>query len=85
MSMVDGRLALTHERFTKMFQVGAPNNPPTAMSDLLLTSEDTAGTIHVLANDSDLDGHVLSVASVSTAQHGTVTINANNTLTYLPN
>ncbi len=84
MSMVDGRLALTHERFTKMFQVGAPNNPPTAMSDLLLTSEDTAGTIHVLANDSDLDGHVLSVASVSTAQHGTVTINANNTLTYLP-
>lgn len=84
MSLVDGRLALTHEKFTKMFLVGAPNNTPTAGNDALFTSEDVAATINVLGNDSDLDGNNLSVTSTSVPLHGTVTINANNTLTYQP-
>ncbi len=82
MSLVDGRLALTHEQFTKMFLVGAPNNAPTALDDAVIVAEDAVSTLNVLANDSDLDGHSLTIASTSFPQHGVVTINSNQTLTY---
>ena len=84
MSLVDGRLALTHEKFTKMFLLGAANNNPIAVNDGMYTSEDVAATINVLANDSDPDGNILTVTSTSVPLHGTVTINANQTLTYQP-
>jgi len=60
------------------------NNPPTAIADNASTSEDTLVTIDVLANDTDADGDTLSVTS-ATATNGTVTINANGTLTYQGN
>ena len=46
---------------------------------------DTARTIAVLGNDSDLDGDTLSVASVTQGANGTVAINGDNTVTYTPN
>ncbi|MFF7709138.1 Ig-like domain-containing protein [Pseudomonas sp. NPDC007930] len=52
-----------------------------ANGDTATTNEDTAVTINVLANDTGLG--TLSVTSAS-ALHGTVVINANNTLTYTP-
>ncbi len=55
---------------------------PNAGNDALFTSEDVAASITVLGNDSDLDGHNLSVTSTSVPMHGTVIINANNT--YVP-
>ena len=46
------------------------------------TDEDTAITIDVLAND-DFEG-TPTVSAVGTAAHGTVVINADNTVTYTP-
>jgi VCBS repeat-containing protein len=61
--------------------VNAVNDGPLAGADKAATDEDTAVTINVLGNDSDVDGDKLSVTGAS-AGHGTVTINADGTLTY---
>src|SRR5262249_34937839 len=53
--------------------------------------DDAAGTannpivVPVLANDTDADGDPLTVTAVGPAQHGSVTVNADNTVTYMPN
>ncbi|MEM7701934.1 MAG: DUF4347 domain-containing protein, partial [Pseudomonadota bacterium] len=61
------------------------NDPPTAVDDApLITDEDTPITnIDVLANDSDGDGDSLSVTRAS-ADNGTVTINPDGSLNYTP-
>ncbi len=58
--------------------------PPTAVNDSAWTAPGTAVTIPVLANDSDGNGAALSVDSVSSAAHGTVTINNDQSVTYTP-
>ena len=61
------------------------NDPPLAVPDDAATDEDVAVPIDVLSNDSDPDGDSLTVASVSAASHGTVTISASNDfVTYTP-
>ncbi|WPO97712.1 Ig-like domain-containing protein [Pseudomonas sp. HR96] len=60
------------------------NHAPTAVNDSVTTAEDTAVTVNVLANDSDVDGDSLAVTAAS-AGHGSVVINPNGTLTYTPN
>ncbi len=47
------------------------NDPPVAVDDTATTTEDTAVTIAVLANDTDVDGDTLTVASVTDPAHGT--------------
>src|SRR5262245_19935850 len=64
--------------------VDAVNQPPAATDDSASTDEDTAVDINVLDNDTDLDGNPLTVSGKTDGQHGTVVINANNTLTYTP-
>src|SRR5882724_9548537 len=60
------------------------NDPPVAVNDApVTTAEDTAVTVTVLGNDTDVDGDPLTVSSAS-ALHGTVVINDNGTLTYTP-
>ncbi len=61
------------------------NDAPVAVNDLAATPEDTATTVNVLANDSDLDGDTLTVtgATVPAAQ-GTVAVNPDGTLLYTP-
>jgi len=49
-----------------------------------VTNQDTAVTIDVLANDTDVDGDALSVVSVTESRNGTIVINADNTITYTP-
>ncbi|HVR66437.1 MAG TPA: cadherin-like domain-containing protein, partial [Verrucomicrobiae bacterium] len=61
--------------------VAAVNDGPVAAGDKAATNEDTAVTVNVLGNDSDVDGDKLSVTAAS-AGHGTVTVNADGTLTY---
>ncbi|TAK79463.1 MAG: tandem-95 repeat protein [Dehalococcoidia bacterium] len=61
-----------------------PNNPPAAVDDPATTPEDTAVTVPVPANDSDVDGDTLSVASVTQGAYGTVAINSDGTVTYTP-
>ncbi|MBO1928237.1 retention module-containing protein, partial [Thiomicrorhabdus sp. 6S2-11] len=55
-------------------------NPDTAT-----TEEDTPVVIDVIANDSDIDGPVSPVASVTDGANGTVVINQDGTVTYTPN
>lgn len=63
------------------------NTPPTTPDDLgACACSSVSGTIiDVLANDSDANNDTLSVVSVSGAVFGTVQINPDNTVTYVPN
>ena len=63
--------------------INAVNDAPVAKPDIASTQEDKPVTLNVLANDSDVDGDSLSVTSAS-ASNGSVTVNADGTLTYTP-
>ncbi len=65
--------------------VGAVNDIPVANVDSTTTNQNTAITIDVLENDSDVDGDELTVVFVSSPLNGAVTINAGTTITYTPN
>lgn len=61
------------------------NNPPVAGDDSAETTINNPVTIDVLANDSDPDGDPLTVDSITIEpEHGSVTINEDNTITYTP-
>ena len=60
------------------------NTPPSAKDDSAITDEDKSVTVNVLTNDSDADNDSLSVVSVSNPEHGSVTKNSDNTITYTP-
>jgi large repetitive protein len=75
----DGRGGSVSQTF--LYTVSNPG--PVAANDTASTSEDTAVTIPVLANDSDPDGDPLTV-TLANASNGTVVINANGTITYTP-
>jgi alpha-tubulin suppressor-like RCC1 family protein len=62
------------------------NDPPVARADSATTLEDTIVHVHVLANDSDVDGNPLSIdrAGVATPpQHGTITTTSDS-IDYTP-
>ena len=59
------------------------NDGPVAVDDAATTAEDTAVSVAVLTNDTDLDGDTLAVSSVSTPAHGTAVI-AGTGVTYTP-
>ncbi|MCI0575506.1 MAG: tandem-95 repeat protein [Chloroflexi bacterium] len=64
--------------------VNPVNDPPVAADDAAVTEEDKAVTIEVLANDSDVDGDSLFVASLTQPLHGTAGVNLDSTVTYTP-
>ena len=64
--------------------VAAVNDPPVAIPDTATTTEETPVVVNVLGNDSDVEGDPLTVTAAS-APNGTVTINADGTLRYVPN
>ena len=60
------------------------NEPPNAVNDSFEFKEDVQATLDVRVNDSDPDGHPLTITSASpTAQHGTVSCTAAE-CTYTP-
>ncbi|MCJ7551289.1 MAG: FG-GAP-like repeat-containing protein [Anaerolineae bacterium] len=63
--------------------VGGINNPPQAEDDTAATNEDTPVSISVLSNDSDPDGHTLSILAVGTPSIGGATI-AGSQVAYAP-
>jgi len=69
------------------FTVTAVNDPPVANDDSDTTPEDTPVTTNVVANDTDVDGKVVSstVTIVSGPSNGSVVNNGNGTVTYTPN
>src|SRR5205807_1576670 len=60
------------------------NDAPVARDDAAATDEDTAVTVNVLANDTDVDGDALTVTGVTQGAHGAVVLNTDGTLTYAP-
>ena len=60
------------------------NDAPVAEDDAATTDEDTAVTVSVLANDSDVDGDTLSITGATNGSNGTVTFNSDD-VTYTPN
>lgn len=60
------------------------NRAPVAINDTASAAKNTAVTISVLANDSDPDGDPLTVTGLTQPANGTLTLNANGTVTYTP-
>ncbi|XKH61756.1 Ig-like domain-containing protein [Halomonas sediminis] len=60
------------------------NNPPLASADSATTLQGNQVQIDVLANDSDPDGDALSVGTLTLPDNGSLTLNADGTLTYTP-
>ena len=63
---------------------GKGGTPPSAVADAASGAEDTSITIDVLANDSSSDGKSLAVTAVTQGANGSVTINPDNTVSYIP-
>src|SRR4029079_10653175 len=60
---------------------------PVAVDDSYSTAEDTTLNVAapgVLANDSDVEGDVLSAVLVSSPAHGTLTLNGDGSFSYTP-
>jgi hypothetical protein len=66
--------ALDSNTATVTVTVTPVNDPPVAVNDAAQTDQDAMVAIDVLANDSDVDGDGLSVASVTQGTKGTVAI-----------
>ena len=65
--------------------VQGANDAPTAAGDAAFVFANTPLRLAVLANDSDPEGDALSIADVlPAAAHGSVIVNADQTLTYTP-
>jgi len=69
---------------TVLVNVAAINDGPQAVLDFASTTEEGVVVVNVLANDIDLDGDSLTVTSAN-ATKGATTINADGTITYVPN
>ena len=68
--------------------VNAVNDAPVAGGDSAATDEDTPVTIsaaELVANDTDVDGDALTIASVGNAVNGTVALDANGDVVFKPN
>lgn len=62
-----------------------PNQPPHAANDAGVLNQNGLLTLSVLSNDTDPENDSLIVSGITdTPDHGTVVINANNTVTYTP-
>ena len=82
-TITDGRGGTSSATVT--VTVNPINDPPVANDDFENTDEDTPVILAVLANDTDVDGDVLSIVGFSQGTNGTVTDNGDGTLTYQPN
>lgn len=63
---------------------GEQNTAPVANNDSANVAKRGSVAIPVLANDTDADGDALSIASTTKPGKGSITVNANGTITYKP-
>ncbi|MBW2466555.1 MAG: tandem-95 repeat protein, partial [Deltaproteobacteria bacterium] len=65
--------------------VSPVNDPPAARNDLAATADASPITTgNVLANDTDIEGDILTIVSFTQPEHGSVVDNGDNTFTYTP-
>ena len=72
---------------TVSLTVTATNTAPVAANDTYTTPKNTTLTVAapgVLANDTDADGNSLTAAVVTSVSHGTLTLGANGSISYVP-
>lgn len=73
---------------TVTLTIAAVNDAPVTAADNFNTPAGTTLTLSaaagVLANDTDTDGNALTAVLVAQPQHGTLTLNASGSLTYVP-
>ncbi|KIC12156.1 hypothetical protein RA19_02600 [Leisingera sp. ANG-M1] len=69
---------------TVKVNVSAVNDAPVANADSVTVAEDGSLTFDPRGNDSDPEGTALSITSLGTPAHGTAQINADGTVTYVP-
>jgi PKD repeat protein len=74
---------LTSDAATVSITVTPVNDDPVANPDAGTVRAGEAAVIAVLANDSDVDGDALAVTTVSDPARGSVTVNADGTVTYV--
>ena len=60
------------------------NDAPDAVDDSLVTNEDTAASVSVLTNDTDVDGDTLTVTGFTQPTHGVVVQTSNGIFQYTP-
>ncbi|MDX1921357.1 MAG: Ig-like domain-containing protein, partial [Candidatus Caenarcaniphilales bacterium] len=84
-SVIDGNGSFSTATVT--VNVNPVNDAPDAINDGLVTSRNTAVKVDVLANDNDIDtsrSNWTVTTSGTTAQGGTIVVNADKTITYTP-
>lgn len=84
----DGRIGGFVENIPRIYvdrAINALNAPPMAASDGAPTALNTAVTINVLSNDSDLNGDLLTITYVGTPAHGTAVKVNSTSIQYTPN
>ena len=69
---------------TVTMTVTAANDAPVATDDAGITPEDTPIQIDLVDNDTDIDGDVLSVDSITQPANGTAVISGTTGVTYMP-
>ncbi|UTW13426.1 Ig-like domain-containing protein [Marinobacterium rhizophilum] len=80
----DGKGASASAAVTVSVAAVSSNQAPIARDDSATTDKNTAVTIDVLANDQDPDGDTLQIVGVTQGGKGSVIINSDDTLTFVP-
>ncbi|HLP22221.1 MAG TPA: Ig-like domain-containing protein [Chitinophagales bacterium] len=83
-SVCDGGIPNLCDTSLLVICVAAANLPPVAQNDSLTSQEDATLLINVLANDADPEGGLGNPTILNQPAHGTVTVNGDGTLTYVP-
>jgi hypothetical protein len=60
------------------------NDAPVAEDDIITIDQDTVANIVVASNDTDVEGGVITVVSISDPGTGAATLNSDGTVTYTP-
>ena len=76
--------ALISNTATIRLTVTAVNDAPSAGDDAARLAEDGQVTLALMSNDVDLDGDALTLMIDTQPLHGSLTLNADQTVTYVP-